>query len=295
MIYVFLSVCCSVIVSVLLKLAKRYHIDVYQAITWNYSMAILLTQLFLKPDLHHLKQAPLVIYGVLGMLLPALFIVIAKSIKMTGIVRTDVAQRLSLFIPVIAAFLVFGEVLTVIKLIGIAIGFAAIVCSIPWQKQVSGRRTPANTWLYLLTVFMGMGVIDVLFKQVALFKTISSNTSLFIVYAIAFTVSLTGLIYQVAAKKMKFSWPHILIGWVLGIVNFGNILFYIKAHQTISKYPFTVFSSVNIGIIVLGTLTGLLIFREKLSALNKAGIALAIIAILIISYPDYLTHLFTHN
>jgi hypothetical protein len=36
MLYVFLSICCSVIVSVLLKLARRYQIDVFQAITWNY-------------------------------------------------------------------------------------------------------------------------------------------------------------------------------------------------------------------------------------------------------------------
>ena len=31
MIYILLSICCSIIVSVMLKLAKRYHIDVYQA------------------------------------------------------------------------------------------------------------------------------------------------------------------------------------------------------------------------------------------------------------------------
>jgi drug/metabolite transporter (DMT)-like permease len=81
----------------------------------------------------------------------------------------------------------------------------------------------------------------------------------------------------------------------LGIVNFGNILFYIKAHQALSKNPSAVFSSMNIGVIILGTLIGVFIFKEKLSMLNKAGIILAIIAIVIIYYPEYFVHLFSHT
>jgi hypothetical protein len=39
----------------------------------------------------------------------------------------------------------------------------------------------------------------------------------------------------------------------------------------------------NIGVIVVGALIGLIIFREKLSLLNKAGIVIAIIAVVILS------------
>src|ERR1700733_10162325 len=107
MFYIILSICCSVIVSVMLKLAKRYHIDVYQAITWNYSMAILLSWLFLKPQFNNLQAAPVFSYLLLALLLPSLFVIIAISIRKSGIVRTEIAQRLSLFIPIIAAFLLF--------------------------------------------------------------------------------------------------------------------------------------------------------------------------------------------
>jgi len=291
MLYVFLSVCFSVTVSVLFKLAKRYHIDVYQAVTWNYFVAIILTWIFLKPQLQHISQAPFLVYSLLGILLPVLFLVLAASISVTGIVRTDVAQRLSLFIPVVSAFLVFGEKLDLVKLVGIVIGFAAILCSIPWQKQVAGRKIPSNSWIYLLVVFFGMGIIDVLFKQVALYSLVSSNTSLFIVFVLAFTLSFIGLIYQVATQKMKFSWPHIFIGGVLGIVNFGNILCYIKAHKVLPRHPSTVFSAVNIGVILLGTIMGIFIFKEKLSTLNKVGILLAVVAIIIISYYQYFVRL----
>ncbi len=283
MLYIFLSVCCSVIVSILLKLAKRYHIDVLQAITWNYSTAILLTWLFFKPQLHHQQIIHGSVYLVVGVLLPVFFLIVAASVRFTGIVRTDVAQRLSLLIPVLAAFLLFKEVLTPNKAIGIGVGFIGIICCIPRRQPGDTRKPVGASWIYLLLVFAGFGVIDVLFKHIALFTDVPYTTSLFIVFIIAFIVSLGFLAVHIYRKKTKFSWPHILIGWVLGAVNFGNVLFYLKAHQALANTPSTVFAAMDIGVIVLATIVGLIIFNEKLSALNKAGIALALIAILVIN------------
>lgn len=279
----------------MLKLAKRYQIDVYQAITWNYSIAMALTWLFLNPNLHNIDGAPFYVFGLLGLLLPLLFIILAASVRTTGIVRTDAAQRLSLFIPIAAAFLIFNESPDTVRVIGLAIGLLAVICLIPWQKQTHDRKAAGNSWIYLLIVFIGMGVIDILFKQLALVKQISTGTSLFIVYSLAFAVALIGLLYQVFTKTMRFSWPHIFIGWVLGIANFGNILFYIKAHQSLAKNPSIVFSSMNIGVIIFGTLVGVIIFKEKLSLFNKIGLALAILAIVVIYYPQYFTHLFARS
>lgn len=286
MLFVFLSSCCSVVVSILLKLAKRYHIDVYQAITWNYSMAILLTWIFYKPELSALKSAPVYSYTALGVLFPSLFVIMAASVRKAGIVRTDIAQRLSLFIPIIAAFLIFGEATGAIKTIGIGLAFIAIICSIPWQK--SSGKAEKGALGYLLTVFLGFGVIDVLLKQLTKVNNVPFTSAIFAIFIIAFALMFIGLIYQVATKKMKFSWPHILIGWILGAANFGNILFYLKAHKALANNPSAVFSSMNIGVIVVGALIGILIFKEKLSTLNKIGIAIAILAIVIIYFPQTL-------
>ncbi|MEO6850521.1 MAG: EamA family transporter [Mucilaginibacter sp.] len=287
MFYIFLSICCSVSVSVMLKLAKRYQVDVYQAITWNYSSAILLTWIFFRPHFVHLQTAPFINYLSLGILLPILFMIIATSVRLAGIVRTDVAQRLSLFIPVLAAFLLFGEQPDRVKITGIAIGFVAIVCLIPWRHKGAVRRRSTNSWFYLLAIILGMGVIDVLLKSVSKITAVPFATSLFIIFVLAFIVSLIGLIYLIKNKKTRFSWPHIIIGWVLGIVNFGNILFYLKALKALENSPSVVFSMMDIGVIVFGALIGLLIFREKLSRLNFTGIILAIIAVIVIYYPDF--------
>ena len=281
--YIVLSICCSLIVSIMLKLAKRYHVDVYQAIVWNYSMAILLSWAFLKPHLSNFNSGEIVNYSLLGLLLPGIFIVLGISIKLSGIVRTDVAQRMSLLIPLVAAFLLFDEKFNTWKFVGIALGFVGIICTIPWHKQIGKKVAAPNSWPYLLIVFAGFGIIDVLFKQIAKTTPKGDNSALFIVFVLAFIFSFAGLVFQVVTKKMRFSWPHILIGWGLGIVNFGNILFFIKAHKMMATHAATVFSAINIGVMVGGALIGLIIFKEKLSLLNKAGLVIAIAAVIIIA------------
>ncbi len=282
MIYIFLSICCSVFVSVLLKLAKRYEIDTTQAITWNYSIAALLTWICFRPEIPPINAMPLQTYLALGILLPSLFVILALSVRYTGIVRTDIAQRLSLFIPVLAAFFIFKETGSALKTIAISIGFVAIVCSIPWQKQ-DNNKSSSSAWIYPLIVFIGMGVIDVLFKQIAKLSIIPFTTSLFVVFVLAFALSISVLLYLFIFKKSRFAFVNLFCGWFLGIYNFGNIFFYLKAHQTLSQQPSLVFSTMNIGVIILGSLVGLLIFKERLSRLNYIGIVLALISISVFS------------
>jgi drug/metabolite transporter (DMT)-like permease len=281
MIYILISVCFSVFVSVLLKLAKRYEIDHKQAIAWNYSIAGFLTWFIYRPEIPAFSESIFPVYIALGLLLPSLFLILALSIRYTGIVRTDIAQRLSLFIPVLSAFFLFGEEKSALKIIGIGIAFLAIIFSIPWQKK-QGEKTAI--WVYPVLVFIGMGIIDTLFKQIAKTTAIPFTSSLFLVFIIAFSISIFYLLYLFFFKELKFTFINLICGWILGVANFGNILFYLKAHQTLANQPSIVFSSMNIGVIILGSFVGVFIFREKLSRLNYVGISLALISILVLYF-----------
>lgn len=284
MIYILISIFCNITVGVLFKLARRYRISAEQAIVWNYLTAIILSWLFFDPQTVQIENPPHFIYLALGVLLPAMFVVIARSIRHTGIVRTDVAQRLSLFIPVLAAYFVFQEVFSWNRIGGLALGFVAIGCSIPWQKESTPGSRPTNSWYYPLTVFVGMGIIDILFKQIAQTRSIPYTSSLFVVFVIAFILSGSVLAWFFLTRRLKFELINVICGILLGLFNFGNILFYLKAHQALAETPSVVFSGMNIGVIILGSLVGLLIFREKLTRLNYAGILLAIVSIIIISF-----------
>ena len=281
MIYLALSIVCSVTVGVLFKLAKRYQINIIQAITWNYLFAICLSLFFFKPAANSLSISYfLPIYWLLGILMPSLFIVLGLAVRNAGLARTDIAQRLSLFISLSAAFFFFKESFDRYKEVGIVFGFAAIIFT---MYRKSDRMSNKKSWLYLLLVFLGFGAVDVLFKLVSQLSTIPYTTSLFFIYCIAFTLSLLYLVYLVLKKKTKLQFINFVCGCILGLFNFGNILFYLKAHQQMANNPSTVFAAMNIGVIIMGSLIGIWVFNEKLSKWNYLGLVLALIAIVLIT------------
>ncbi|WP_219225417.1 EamA/RhaT family transporter [Pedobacter antarcticus] len=279
MIYILFSVCCSVIVSILLKLARRYKINVLQAVSFNYVAAAALGLFFFRPEPVQLLQAPPLLSFSLGIILPLLFLILASSVSKAGIVRTDIAQRLSLFIPIIAALYLFGESFNTLKIAGLAAGFTAIILIL--MKQ-SGK-SKSQHFIFPILVFVGFGIVDVLFKQLASHLVIPYTTVLVSIFLISFLVSILIVLYRVFVKREKFQLINVLCGLILGAFNFGNILFYLKAHRVLSAEPSTVFAAMNMGVIVTGSIVGVLIFKEKLSKTNYFGIAMALLAILLIT------------
>ena len=60
-----------------------------------------------------------------------------------------------------------------------------------------------------------------------------------------------------------------------------------KAHRAMSNDPSTVFAAMNIGVIIFGSLIGILVFKEKLSKLNYLGLLLALLSIILITLARY--------
>ncbi|MDR7370007.1 EamA family transporter [Flavobacterium aquidurense] len=283
MLYLVLSIICSVVVGVIFKMTRRYKSNPIQIVAFNYVFALILCYFVFSPDLTLVDaNAPWNIYLAIGLLLPVVFLFLIASIKYMGIVKTDAAQRLSLFIPILAAWLIFKEEFNTYKVIGLIIGFVALLFIL--KKQSENFQ---NKWIYPAAVLIGFGVIDILFKQIALYTTLPYATSLFVVFDIALAVSLLAVIYDTVLKKVKLEPINIVFGGLVGLFNFGNILFYLKAHKAFSENPSTVFAGMNMGVIILGSLVGLLFFKEKLSKINFTGIFLALIAIFFIVFSQF--------
>ena len=280
--FVILSVICSVSVGIFLKVAKRYNLNIFQLITFNYLSALLLTYIVYQPKVT--KSYELIPYDLfisLAILLPVIFVIQAISIRKTGIVKTDIAQRLSLFIPLIASYYLFNENFTNLKIFGFIIGFSAIFFTL---NKKSNKKS--SNWIYPLLVLLGFGIIDILFKKVAVFPELGFTTSLFFIFCGAFLISILFLIFKEIYQKEKIQLNNCLLGLALGLLNFGNILFYLKAHKALSENPSTVFAGMNMGVIILGSLAGILLFKEKMTKWNYFGIFLALISIIIITYSQ---------
>src|SRR6185312_1613869 len=144
------------------------------------------------------------------------------------------------------------------------------------------RKSAANNPVYLFFVFLGYVIIDVLFKQVALQKNVPYTVALFYIFWGCFIFASLITIVSFLKKKFVIQKNAVFYGLLLGLFNFLNIYFYLKAHQSFAKNPTTVFATINFGVILFGTLIGAFYFREKLSKKNIAGLILAVIAIILV-------------
>jgi len=280
--FLVLSVICSVLVSVLLKLAPRRGIDIAQAVTWNYLAASVLSLLLLKPSLQSLQSGHTPWLALLGLAvaLPGIFLVLARAVREAGIVRSDVAQRLSLLLSLAAAFLLFGEQANGWKLTGLGLGLLAIVGVS--ARDGDTKQHSRTSWGWLLGVWAGFALIDILLKQVAAAGT-PSTAALLVSFGIAFVLMLGWQLQRHLSGRSQLTPANLVYGLLLGLLNFGNILFYVRAHQALPDSPATIFASMNIGVVCLGALVGVLAFGEKTSAWNRLGLALAVVAIALIA------------
>lgn len=282
MLFLLLSILCSVIVGVIFKIARKYNSNPSQIISFNYVVAIALCYFTFSPKLKELDDhAPWNIYTAVGILLPVVFLFLAFSIKYMGIAKTDAAQRLSLFIPILASWLLFNEDFNAYKTMGVLIGFTALLFIL--RKPTDNNE---NKWIYPAAVLFGFGIIDILFKKIALYTVVPYTTSLFFVFIISFAVSVFIVLYKLLIEKEKLAVQNLLFGALVGIFNFSNILFYLKAHKTFAENPSTVFAGMNMGVIILGTLVGAYFFKEKLSKINILGLFLALTAIVFIVFSQ---------
>lgn len=278
MLFLILSILCSVTVGVLLKIAGGHTSRTIQIIAFNYVFALILCYFAFQPNLGAIdSSAPWGIYVSIGFLLPSIFLLLAASIKYMGIVKTDTAQRLSLFIPILAAWFLFKEDFNILKICAFLVAFPALVLLLAKPSD-----NTENKWVYPATVLLGFGIIDILFKQIAVYTDLPYTTSLFVIFGIALLLTMVAFVYEVAFKKVKINGKNIFFGGLVGIFNFGNILFYLKAHQAFAKNPSTVFAGMNMGVIIIGSLIGLFVFKEKLSKINFMGLFFALVAVILI-------------
>ena len=214
MMYLTIAVLCSVAVSVLLKILRQRDIDIRQTIVAGYPVAFLLTWFLLKPDVSGMSDlgGAWAIIIALGVLLPAVFIILGRAIEAVGMVATDAAQRLSLIIPIVAAFLLFGEVLTGIRVFGLLLGFLALGALIYRPQRGEISKQAKHTPLWLFGVWAGYGVIDILFKQVAK-QGAAFPLTLFVSFGLA------GLLLLIYLLIMRVRWQgramHLQQGYYL--------------------------------------------------------------------------------
>jgi len=272
-----LAACCSVLVSVLLKVLKSKGFEPLQLIVWNYVSASLLCFLWFQPDIAHLsvQHTPWWLIIVLAMALPSVFLLLAKSLQHAGIVKTELAQRLSVVLSLLAAFFIFHEAMSTFKVLGMGLGLIAvalIVMSKTEHVSVNHRKA----WSGLVGVWAGYALIDILLKYTSSLG-LKLPMTLNLVFIMAFVFS---FVYVYVFAKQNMQIKNVLGGLLLGGFNFANIALYVQAHVLLKDSPAIVFAGMNLLVVVFGVLSGMLIFKERTDWKAVLGLILGVLGIL---------------
>ncbi len=280
MIALLYSIIFSSLLFIIFKLFKTYKIHTLQAIIVNYFTAFTIGILSYNQSVsfNEIIEKPWFFGGIsLSFCFIIVFNLMALTAQKNGVTVASVAGKMAVVIPVVFGIYLYNEQLNFTKGAGILMALVAVILSTKKDKTTSNN---ANYTLPFL-LFLGAGIIDTLLKYVQTNYVPANELSIFSAF-LFLGAGLLGIVLF-TIKKSPIQAKNGLAGVVLGIINYYSIFYLLKALDIKTMTSGALFTINNVAIVMLTTLIGLVLFKEKLNRVNWIGIALAILAIIVIS------------
>ena len=274
---------------VLFRYFEKWNVDNLQALVVNYFVAAIISFFIYDGDaplLGSFQQPWFQSAVILGIMFMVSFYLYALSTQRSGVAITAVASKMSVVIPVIiGTFLYANESLNTLKIAGLAM---ALISFYLIFKSKEGTRLNLKLLLLPTIIFFFSGANDTFMKWIKDTYVVSTGNDLnneihFI--GILFSVSLlTAIVFMIVHQTRKptpIHWASIGGGALLGVLNvLSATSMFLAMGQFESAFFFPIF---NVSIVALSALSGIVLFKEKLSTVNLIGILLASITIGIIA------------
>jgi drug/metabolite transporter (DMT)-like permease len=101
-----------------------------------------------------------------------------------------------------------------------------------------------------------------------------------VLFSLAGVLGFLYLSVRVVSKSEQINARHLAAGILLGIPNYFTVVLLVAGLRTLPAVVF--FPANNIGQLILGSLAGALLYRERLDALSWVGVGLAATAIILL-------------
>ena len=290
MLYLILAIVFSTGVFVAMRLFERFKLDNHQALMWNYVFAagtgfLMCKQLDTPTQLVNEPWFGLSILT--GFWFIFTYLLMTASTQRSGVTVTSLSSKLSVVLPTLAGVMLFGEKLNFVATMGIVLALVALVLVVGGKKGDAMNRvsTDGKGWLIGLLpvfIFFGTGTGDILMKLTEQQNT-GDDMSFMIafIYFIAMLFGILLVVYDLIRGKSKWQWKNAIGGIGLGIINFFSTFCVYHAMRCFDNV--VLFPIYKIGVVSLTALTGWLLFKEKLTWKNYLGLAIAIIAVILIT------------
>lgn len=284
MINILLAIFFSSLLYVVFKCFSRFSVNTFQAILFNYIIAFTLG-VFLSNGNFHFEEIPEKTWFpfslVLGFLFITVFYIIAKTTQTNGLTVASVASKMSMIIPILYGIFIFNEQTTLPHQTGIVIALSAVY----YASVKPNTEINFSHFQLPILLFIGAGTIDTLINITQHSFLPKEETSIFssVTFLAAFGFGLLVFLYKLFKGRVALQLKNIVGGLFLGVPNYFSLYFLTKALQTENMESPTIFTILNIGVILLTTTIGILLFKEKLSKKNYIGILLSIFALYLVT------------
>lgn len=284
---VLLTILAFNVLIILFKLFHRFGVDNLQALIVNYFVAGCCGLYFSGQEfsIEYVIQSHWVYHAaIIGVLFIVTFNWYATGTQKVGIAITTIANKLSLFIPVAMAIMLYpDERLNFIKTLGFILAALGIYLSSTKNKKLSFDKK--YLWLIVL-LFIGQGIADTVFNHAQRTAVNDTDKGLFFMTLLltAGTGGILILIGKSLRKRPQLHFKNLLGGIALGLPNFASLIFFFNALESSGLEASQVFPVVSMGVVILSALVGLFLFKERLSSSNWLGLGFAVLSIFIITF-----------
>ena len=276
MFYLILAIVCSSIISLLMRASEKFCKNNLSMLAVNYITCAVLGALYTGPANLFPAQDGLVQAMLLGCIGGALFLgsfmLLQWNTYKNGVVLPTTFMKLGVIIPTMMSVLVFGEKPRLVQVLGVLLAVIAIVL-----MQGKGSSTAKSTIaLLLLLVVTGFSnAMSKIFERVG--NPALSDHFLLHIFAIAFLMCVALCI----VKKQKLAPVDAVCGMLIGIPNYYSARFML---QSLNEVPAVVaYPSYSVSSIVLVTLVGMLLFKEKLGRRKMAALGIILAALVLLN------------
>lgn len=285
MIYLILSILASTAIFTAFKLFERFKINTLQAIVVNYFTACMCGILSYSGEINTGEIINSQWFSgaiALGFLFIAVFNLMALTAQRNGLSVASVAGKMSVVIPIIVGIYAYNEGIGFQKLFGIILALIAVYLTA--VKQNATMNLKQGLWLPFI-LFLGSGIIDASIKYLETKYVEKDGIPIFsaTIFAIAGIIGVLILGYRSIKKPFQFEIKNVIGGAILGTINYCSIYFLLKALQYDGLESSRLFTVNNVGVVMLTTIIGLLLFKEGISKKNWIGIGLAIVSIILVT------------
>lgn len=269
MIYLLLALLCSATITVCMRLSEKYRQNPISMLAVNYLVCSLLAVAFSGQWTLFPKDAglptTLLLGGICGVLFLSSFMLLQWNVSRNGVALPATFMKLGVLVPTLLSALVFGEELTLLRILGVIVAVAAILL-----MQDKAQKEAGGSMLGLIALLLSGGLSDFMSK---LYEELGAPNlkDQFLLYT--FLVALILSVVLCLIRKETLRWQDVLFGVLLSVPNYLSTRFLLLSLNHLPAV--VVFPSFSAGTIVLATLAGILLFKEKLT--TRKGLALVVI------------------